>query len=172
MVYNYKIKVTLKGFEKQIKRVFIINDNVKINDFCKAIITSMNGYLEHLYTLKYKDKYYICEYMDKNDFDEIKMNSLRINKLMLEEKDKLELIYDFGDNWVFKITVSKVVTGHNNKNIELIDGIGKGIEEDCGGTWGLIDLINDKNNDWDYNYEDFDMNRINDELDKKYNMRK
>lgn len=172
MVYNYKIKVTLKGLEKQIKRVFVINDNVKINDFCKAVIMSMNGYLEHLYTLKYKDKYYICEYMDKNDFDEIKMNSLRINKLMLEEKDKLELIYDFGDNWVFKITVAKVVTGHNNKNIELIDGIGKGIEEDCGGTCGLIDLINDKNNDWNYNYEDFDMNRINDELDKKYNMRK
>lgn len=172
MVYNYKIKVTLKGLEKQIKRVFVINDNVKINDFCKAVIMSMNGYLGHLYTLKYKDKYYICERMDKNGFDEIKMNSLRINKLMLEEKDKLELIYDFGDNWVFKITVAKVVTGHNNKNIELIDGIGKGIEEDCGGTWRLIDLINDKNNHWNYNYEDFDMNRINDELDKKYNIRK
>ena len=50
MVYNYKIKVTLKGFEKQIKRVFIINDNVKINDFCKAIITSMNGYRTFIYT--------------------------------------------------------------------------------------------------------------------------
>ena len=82
------------------------------------------------------------------------------------------MIYDFGDNWVFRITVAKVVTGHNNKNIELIDGIGKGIEEDCGGTWGLIDLINDKNNYRNYNYEDFDMNRINDELDKKYNLRK
>lgn len=53
MVYNYRIKVTLKGFEKLIKRTFVINDNVKINDFCKVVITSMNGYLEHLYTLKY-----------------------------------------------------------------------------------------------------------------------
>lgn len=33
-------------------------------------------------------------------------------------------------------------------------------------------VINDKNNDWDYDYDDFDINRINNELDKKYNMRK
>jgi hypothetical protein len=172
MIYNYKIRVTLKGFEKQIKRTFIINDNVKINDFCNAIITSMNGYLEHLYTLKYKDKYYICNYMDKNDHNEIKMNNLRINKLMLEEKDKLELIYDFGDNWVFKISVVKVISGHNDKNVELIDGRGKGIEEDCGGSWGLIELINDKNNSWNYDYNDFDKDKINDKLDKIYNIRK
>ena len=100
------------------------------------------------------------------------MNNLRISELLLEEKDKLELIYDFGDNWIFKISVAKVISGHNDKNIELIDGIGKGIEEDCGGTWGLIDLINDKNNSWNYDYDDFDINQINDELDKKYNMRK
>lgn len=172
MVYNYRIKVTLKGVEKLIKRTFVINDNVKINDFCKVVITSMNGYLEHLYTLKYKDKYYICDYMTKNDNNEIKMNSLRMNKLMLKEKDKLELIYDFGDNWIFKITVAKVIVGHNQKNVELIDGIGKGIEEDCGGVWELINLINDKNNVWDYDYDDFDVNEVNDKLDKKYNTRK
>ena len=45
MVYNYRIKVTLKGFEKLIKRTFVINDNVKINDFCKVVITSMNIYI-------------------------------------------------------------------------------------------------------------------------------
>lgn len=132
----------------------------------------MNGYLEHLYTLKYKDIYYLCDYMDINNHNEIKMNCLRIRELSLEEKDKLELIYDFGDNWIFKISVAKVISGHNNKNIELVDVLGKGIEEDCGGTWGLIDLINDKDNGWNYDYDDFDINQINDELDKKSNMRK
>lgn len=110
--------------------------------------------------------------MERNNYNEIKMNSLRINKLLLEEKDKLELIYDFGDNWIFKISVAKVISGHNYKNIELIDGIEKGIEEDCGGTWELINLIDDKNIDWDYDYDDFDINIINDELDRNFNMRK
>lgn len=30
MVANYKIKATLKGFEKRIKRTFPVNDNLKI----------------------------------------------------------------------------------------------------------------------------------------------
>ena len=58
------------------------------------------------------------------------------------EKQILYLWLD--DNWVFKITVSKVLSGHHDKNIDLIDGIGKEIEEDCGGVWSLGDLINDK----------------------------
>lgn len=61
---------------------------------------------------------------------------------------------------------------YNYKNVDLIDGIGKGIEEDCGGVWKLINLINDKNNVWDHDYDDFDVNEVNDKLDKKYNTRK
>lgn len=172
MVVNYKITVTLKGFEKRIKRKFLINDNLKMEDFCRAVIVSMNGELEHLYSLKYKNTYYICMYMDKTDYNEVKMNSLRIGKLLLDEKDKLELIYDFGDNWVFKIKVDKVMDGHNDKNIELIEGIGCGIEEDCGGIWGLENLIDNKDNDWGYDYDDFDIEEINKMLDKHYNTRK
>lgn len=172
MVANYKIKVTLKGFEKRIKRTFLVNDNLKIEDFCKAIITSMSGDLDHLYSLKHEDTYYICSYMEKDRYNEVKMNSLRIGKLLLDEKDKMELVYDFGDNWVFKINVSKVYDGHNNKNIELIDGIGCGIEEDCGGIWGLEDLIDNPDNDWGYHYDDFDIKKINEMFDKYYNVRK
>lgn len=172
MVVNYKITVTLKGFEKRIKRKFLINDNLKMEDFCRAVIVSMNGDLGHLYSLKYKDTYYICMYMDITDFNEVKMNSLRIGKLLLNEKDKLELIYDFGDYWVFKIKVDKVMDGHNDKNIELIDGIGCGIEEDCGGIWGLKNLIDNKNNEWEYDYNDFDLEKINKMLDKYYNKKK
>lgn len=172
MGYNYKIRVSLKGFEKKIKRTFIINDDVTIDHFCQAIITSMNGYLEHLYVLKYKDKYYICNEMEEDDVDEIKMNYLEISELMLKAKDKLELIYDFGDNWVFKISVSKVMPGHNEKNIELVAGIGKGIEEDCGGNWGLEDLIDGTSHYFHYDYNDFDLNQINEQLDQRYNAKK
>lgn len=37
MVVNYKIKVTLKGFEKKIKRTFLVNDNIKIEDFVQQL---------------------------------------------------------------------------------------------------------------------------------------
>lgn len=132
----------------------------------------MNGGLDHLYQLKYKDTYYICSYMEKNYYNEIKMNSLRLGKLLLDEKDKLKLVYDFGDKWIFNIKVDKVLSGHNPKKIELIDGLGCGIEEDCGGIWGLESLIDNPDNDWEYHYDDFDIKEINEMFDKYYNIRK
>ena len=52
---SYKVSVVLLEFEEQIKRTLLINDNVKISDFCEAIIISMNGDLSHRYELKYKN---------------------------------------------------------------------------------------------------------------------
>lgn len=172
MIRNYKITVKLKGFEKEIKRTFLVNDNVKIDTFCYVVIKSMNGDLFHLYELKYKDKVYLSEYCEKNAYNEVKMGSMRLSKLLLDEKDKMELVYDFGDWWVFKITVNKVYDGHNEKNIELLNGLGCGIEEDCGGTWSLEDLINNPDNEWGYDYNNFKLEEQNKWLDKYFNVRK
>ncbi|MEG1288211.1 MAG: hypothetical protein RSD29_02560 [Bacilli bacterium] len=169
MKYNYRILVKLKGCEKLIKRTFLINDCVKIKDLCELIIVSMNGDLMHLYNLKHKGKYYIYNNLGKTDIGEIKMNNLSLNKILVEEKEKLELLYDFGDNWIFKILVSKKSIGHNKRNIILIDGAGKGIEEDCGGNYGLINLINNSENSCNYNIGDFNIDEINDYINKRYN---
>ena len=50
---SYKIKVGLKGLNGKINRVFIVNDNITLDDLCTAIIRSMDGYLGHLYCLMY-----------------------------------------------------------------------------------------------------------------------
>lgn len=169
MIKSYELKVVLKGFEKIIYRKFAINSTLKIDDLCKAIIVSMNGDLEHLYELKHKNKFYICSYMDKSKYNEIKMNSLRVDKLLLDKNDKLTLYYDFGDGWEFLITVKKVIDDNYPKRISLLDGSGCGICEDCGGAWGLEDLIENEDNDWGYHVGNFDINEINAMLDKYYN---
>ncbi len=163
---SYKVKVVLEGFEKQIKRTLLINDNVKISNFCEAIIISMNGDLSHGYQLKYKKTYYLMAGMERYRSDEVMMGSMRISKLLFDEKDKLLINYDFGDNWMFKVTINKIFEGHNDKNIILLDGMGKGIEDDCGGVWGLSDLISNKDNDWGYDIDDFDIDKINSKLEK------
>lgn len=165
----YKIKVTLKGLEKKIKRTLLINDNVKIDTFCRAIIVSMNGDLSHSYELYYDGKYYLMNGMEKHRVDEIKMGSIRICKLLFAENDKMLINYDFGDSWIFEVTVNKILEGHNDKNVVLLDGIGKGIEDDCGGIWGLKELIENKNNDWNYDYDDFNVEEINKKLEERYN---
>ena len=107
--------------------------------------------------------------MDKSKYNEIKMNSLRVDKLLLDKNDKLTLYYDFGDGWEFLITVKKVIDDNYPKRIILLDGSGCGICEDCGGVWGLEDLIENEDNDWGYHIDDFDINEINAMLDKYYN---
>ena len=107
--------------------------------------------------------------MDKSKYNEIKMNSLRVDKLLLDKNDKLTLFYDFGDGWEFLITVKKVIDDNYPKRITLLDGSGCGICEDCGGVWGLEDLIENEDNDWVYLIDDFNINEINAMLDKYYN---
>lgn len=172
MIYNYKIRVKLKGLEKKIKRTFLVNDNMKINDFCYGVISSMNGDLFHMFMLDYKDKCYLCDELEKDRSNEIKMGTKRLSNLLLSEKDKMQLTYDFGDNWIFNIEVVKVLPGHNEKNISLIDGIGRGIKEDCGGIWSLLNFIDSKDNSWGYDYDDFDINAINNKFDKWLNVKR
>lgn len=168
-VEHYKIRVTLQGFKREINRTMLINDNVELETFCRAIITAMNGDLSHLYNLKYKNKYYIMNEMELNQYNEVNMGSLRISELDLSEKDKMIINYDYGDNWNFEITIQKIIKGHNDKNIVVLAGKGKGIEDDCGGIYGLWDLIQNKDNDWGYDIDDFNIDEINEELDKYYN---
>lgn len=47
-----------------------------------------------------------------------------------------------------------------------------GIEEDCGGTWSLEDLINNPDNEWGYDYNNFKLEEQNKWLDKYFNVRK
>ena len=88
--------------------------------------------------------------MEKSKYNKIKMNSLRVDKLLLDKNDKLKLYCGF-DNKCKRIT------------------FGCGICEDCGGIWDLEDLIKDEKNDWEYHIDDFDINEINAMLDKYYN---
>ena len=166
---SYKVSVTLNEFEDKIKRTMLINDNVKIKDFCEAIIIGMNGDLSHPYELKYKDKYYLMKGMIKRRNDEVFMGSDRICKLLFDEKDKMLINYDFGDNWMFIVTIDEIIKGHNDKNVVLLEGLGKGIEDDCGGVFGLERLIDNKNNDWDYDIDDFNIDKINEKFDRHYN---
>ena len=107
--------------------------------------------------------------MELNQYNEVNMDNLRISELDLSEKDKMIINYDYGDNWNFEITIQKIIKGHNDKNIVVLAGKGKGIEDDCGGIYGLWDLIQNKDNDWGYDIDDFNIDEINEELDKYYN---
>jgi hypothetical protein len=52
--------------------------------------------------------------------------------------------YDFGDDWKISIKLKKIFDIKNYKKSKfphVISGSGYGIIEDCGGVWGLSDIV-------------------------------
>ena len=166
---KYKITAYLNEHKKAIYRVYMVNDNMTIKNFCEAVILSMNGDISHLYEMSYKYGIYICDYMNEEMPYKHKMGNITLKDLSLKSPQRLEIKYDFGDEWLFKIQINKVFDGHDSKQITLLDGQGCGIEEDCGGPLNLYNLIIDKDNEWKYDYNNFNLNEINEMFDKKYN---
>ena len=151
---HYLLNVSLLGFEKEIKRKISIDSDIDISTLCEAIVLSMNGDLEHCYGVKRGKEYLEDEEMSKD-----------INYLELKEGQRLKVIYDYGDNWVFNVRVSKIVDGYGSKKCYVVNGKGYGIVEDCGGEYYLDRVFNDDDND--YNIDEFDLDDINSTIDKR-----
>lgn len=143
------MNISLNGYAKYIKRKIVVNNNISIDKFCRAIIASMNGDMSHLYTIKMNKKWY-----DENILDE------KLTYLELQVGTKFSVVYDYGDNWKFDIKVSKVIDGYNDKEFEIMNGMGYGIVDDCGGIYGLENVFNGKSDFESYNINDFNLNEL------------
>ena len=154
---RYVFNVSLYGLEKEIKRKIIVNNNISINHFCRGVILAMNGDLSHDYGIKIGKSYLSEDY-----------NDLELFYLNLRVKQKFKIIYDWGDNWLFNITLSKVIDEYGNKEFEVISGKGYGIIDDVGGVWRLVDVFDGRDTSWGkYNINDFDLERCNKSVENK-----
>jgi len=94
---NYIMNVSLEGYGNEIKRKIVVDSNVYLDNFCKNIILSMNGTLEHCYGIKIGKEYLEEEIVKERD----------LNYLELRERQKFKIIYDYGDNWIFNVLLVK-----------------------------------------------------------------
>ena len=118
----------------------------------------MNGDLSHQFDIK-KNKEYLGE--NYGDFELFYLN--------LKEKQRLKIMYDFGDNWAFNLTVSKVIENFSENDFEVLSGKGYGIIDDCGGIWGLENIFNGKDTSWGiYDINEFDLEKLNSKINKYF----
>ena len=151
---RYVFNVSLYGFEKEIKRKIVVDNDVSIDEFCRGVILAMNGDLSHSYGIKIGKNYLSDDYYD-----------LDLLYLNLKEKQRLKIVYDWGDNWIFNVTLSKIIPDYGDLDFEVISGTGYGIIDDVGGIWGLQDIFDGKNTDWgEYDIHDFDLTKCNENI--------
>ncbi len=148
---KYIFNISLEGFNKEIKRKISVNSNISINSFCEKVISSMNGDLSHPFAIK----------IGKN-FLEDYYGEFELFYLFLTEKQKLKIIYDFGDNWQFNVTLSKIINSYDEIDFEVLSGKGYGIIDDCGGIFGLYNIFNGEDDSWGkYDINEFNLEECN-----------
>jgi hypothetical protein len=64
----------------------------------------------------------------------------KLDKIFYEKGRSFTYIYDFGDGWEHKITLEKI-TEDKTLTADCLAGKGTCPPEDCGGSWGYMNLI-------------------------------
>lgn len=157
----------------------MINSDILLVDLHRIIQTTMGWTNSHLHL--FSDG--IFEYSPKEFEVENTKNSriVRLDKILKEEKSKINYEYDFGDGWEHDLILEKILTPDNQLQVpKCIAGKRNCPPEDCGGIWGYSDMLEilkqtdheeyESYLEWlggNFDPEYFDMDDINERLKKK-----
>ena len=88
--------------------------------------------------------------------DEETYNSekVKLSDILTKKGMTFKYIYDFGDDWIHKITVEDIIVDKRATKASLIGGKGACPPEDCGGVWGYYQLLETIDNPSHPDYSD------------------
>lgn len=87
------------------------------------------------------------------DDDAADAATTKLSEVFEKEKQTFTYIYDFGDDWIHKITLEKITEDRTLK-ADCTAGKGACPPEDCGGPWGYAHLLETIKNPANEEYED------------------
>ena len=109
---KYQMKVYPKGLGRNVYRVLEICGKDTLMELCDAIMDAFDFIDEHLYEFCIENGPYQPGNYHRQpdpDFPEDKSANIALNRLRLQKGQKFLLHYDFGDDWIFVITVQKIM---------------------------------------------------------------
>ena len=108
MKKKYTLKVFPAGNGREVYRVIEISGEHSLDDLCGVILSSFDFIDEHLYEFCMDNRMYSdCSYQSDPESGE-PSTRVKLDKMGLVAKQKFSLHYDFGDDWMFVITVQKI----------------------------------------------------------------
>jgi len=139
---TYQLKVSLEGSKPPIWRRLLVNNDIKLDTLHVAIQISMGWTNSHLHQFITEDRIFYGIKDDDFDFDIKEESKFRLSQLLKNEKDHLIYEYDFGDSWIHKISLEKILPFDPDKKFPYcVTGKRACPPEDCGGIWGYTDLL-------------------------------
>lgn len=142
MARVYTFKIIYMGCENKIWRDIQISSNSAMAMQGYAVLSSFSTCAYHLFYMEYKGTNY--ELNDEEFQTKPKlMAETKLGDLKLEIGDKIHMIYDFGEEQEFEITLlsdEEMSRGSGRAYPKVSDGAGRGIIDDMSAE-DLLDLI-------------------------------
>lgn len=139
---TYRIRVRLQDVKPLVERVLEVPD-CTLTDLHDVLQTAMGWESYHMWSFETKSERW-CEDAGllPDGFDEARTTTLGelVVGNRLVKKKMLCYLYDFGDNWEHLITVERSAPAGKVDVARCIDGTGACPPEDCGGSYGYMDL--------------------------------
>ncbi len=181
MVKVLQLNIQLEEVAPKIWRRFLVYDSISFEKLHEIIQEIMGWDSYHLYSfdldgirIELPDEEGYLESESKNS------KKIKLSDYLKYEKQELDYVYDFGDNWEHKIVIEKILEDDGKQKIPLCtDGERACPPEDCGGSGGyerFIELLKTGKDpwgedpeelkewlgEWDPNY--FDVGKVNKRL--------
>ena len=125
---KYQMKVYPKGLGRNVYRVLEICGKDTLMDLCDTIMDAFDFTDEHLYEFcidngpNQPGNYHR---QPDPDFPGDKSANIALNRLRLQKGQKFLLHYDFGDDWIFVITVQKIMETNQYTSATILKSKGR-----------------------------------------------
>jgi Plasmid pRiA4b ORF-3-like protein len=137
----YQLKVTLARLHPSVWRRLPVPSSVSLEDLHDILQVAMGWTDSHFHQFEAKGLLYG---KPTREFslpmkDEARV---RLDQVLLHEKDPMAYEYDFGDSWTHQIVLEKIVApSPEAKAPRCIAGARACPPEDCGGVFGYAELL-------------------------------
>ncbi|MDO4260477.1 MAG: hypothetical protein Q4C82_00230 [Eubacteriales bacterium] len=114
MSKRYTLKVYPKGLGRDVYRVLEISGKDTLDDLCEDIMNAFDFVHEHLYEFNMDNRMYGSKWSYRCNPDpwfgleDGRSTDIEIGNMNLAKGQKFSLHYDFGDDWMFVITVQGI----------------------------------------------------------------
>lgn len=142
--YRYELEVILKGTKPHIYRTLLIPGNRTLADLHSCLQDAFNWEDYHLHEFRF-DHMVFGEPSNENEYLVIGEDIVSLDELTLKVGNKIDYIYDLGDNWIHSIKVKsrKKLTGEEawTSPCTCVAGARAAPPEDCGGIEGYKQML-------------------------------
>ncbi|MDJ0312708.1 plasmid pRiA4b ORF-3 family protein [Arthrobacter sp. H35-D1] len=147
-----QLKIMLKGSKPPVWRRVLVRSDLTLAEFHRVLQVSFAWTDSHLHEFRvggwngtaYGPVGPEFDFGDPMPLDEA---AVSLGAILSAENDKMDYVYDFGDNWQHAITVEKILPHDDGvPAVRCTGGRGAGPAEDSGGVWGWESMVEAVNN--------------------------